>query len=268
MFSAPPFLQGPRSSSFLIRDILGAQDALAAAADRYSTFEQTLATPGYQPASVAQQANPYPATKELGYYSTAFGYQDLKRGYSIENILDTNTSKDNGIAIPIPLPVYIRTRSPLGSEHFGKPKRCRRSRTVFTDLQLMALEKRFETQKYLSTPDRIEVAEGLGLTQLQVKTWYQNRRMKWKKQVLQCGNTESPTKPKGRPRKETFSVSSTCSADTTCDDVITADEVNYESRVKYHSEDRQSVNNSGTMNIRIPPGNEVPVGNPAPHSCC
>ncbi|KAH3716872.1 hypothetical protein DPMN_059603 [Dreissena polymorpha] len=47
----------------------------------------------------------------------------------------------------------------------------------------MALEKRFETQKYLSTPDRIEVAEALGLTQLQVKTWYQNRRMKWKKQV-------------------------------------------------------------------------------------
>ena len=50
-------------------------------------------------------------------------------------------------------------------------------------MQLMGLEKRFETQKYLSTPDRIDVAETLGLTQLQVKTWYQNRRMKWKKQV-------------------------------------------------------------------------------------
>lgn len=104
-------------------------------------------------------------------------------GYTIDSLLETTTTKEGGLSVPIPLPVYIRTRSPSTSETFGKAKKCRRSRTVFTDLQLMALEKRFETQKYLSTPDRIEVAEALGLTQLQVKTWYQNRRMKWKKQV-------------------------------------------------------------------------------------
>ena len=46
------------------------------------------------------------------------------------------------------------------------------------------MEKRFENQKYLSTPDRIQLAESLGLSQLQVKTWYQNRRMNWKKKVL------------------------------------------------------------------------------------
>ncbi|KAK3786128.1 hypothetical protein RRG08_021461 [Elysia crispata] len=105
-------------------------------------------------------------------------------------------------SLPIPLPVYIRTRSPSGSESFVKPKKCRRSRTVFTELQLLGLEKRFESQKYLSTPDRLELAESLGLSQIQVKTWYQNRRMKWKKQVLQRGAKDSPTKPKGRPKKE------------------------------------------------------------------
>ena len=73
-----------------------------------------------------------------------------------------------------------------------------------SELQLMGLEKKFETQKYLSTPDRLEVAERLGLTQLQVKTWYQNRRMKWKKQVLQTGAEDAPTKPKGRPRKDSL----------------------------------------------------------------
>ncbi|XP_046559291.1 homeobox protein BarH-like 1 [Haliotis rubra] len=104
-------------------------------------------------------------------------------------------------SVPIPLPVYIRTRSPSGSDFLGKSKKCRRSRTVFTELQLMGLEKKFETQKYLSTPDRIELAESLGLTQIQVKTWYQNRRMKWKKMVLQKGGAEPPTKPKGRPKK-------------------------------------------------------------------
>ena len=33
---------------------------------------------------------------------------------------------------------------------------------MFTELQLMGLEKRFETQKYLSTPDRMDLAESLG----------------------------------------------------------------------------------------------------------
>uniref|UniRef100_A0A673W8Q7 BARX homeobox 1 n=1 Tax=Salmo trutta TaxID=8032 RepID=A0A673W8Q7_SALTR len=54
------------------------------------------------------------------------------------------------------LPLDLHLRSKL--EHIGdgssKTKKGRRSRTVFTELQLMGLEKRFEKQKYLSTPDR------------------------------------------------------------------------------------------------------------------
>ncbi|XP_054295973.1 homeobox protein BarH-like 2 isoform X2 [Pongo pygmaeus] len=64
-----------------------------------------------------------------------------------------------------------------------RQKKPRRSRTIFTELQLMGLEKKFQKQKYLSTPDRLDLAQSLGLTQLQVKTWYQNRRMKWKKMI-------------------------------------------------------------------------------------
>uniref|UniRef100_A0A4W4EM08 Homeobox domain-containing protein n=1 Tax=Electrophorus electricus TaxID=8005 RepID=A0A4W4EM08_ELEEL len=84
-----------------------------------------------------------------------------------------------------------------------RPKKPRRSRTIFTELQLMGLEKKFQKQKYLSTPDRLDLAQSLGLTQLQVKTWYQNRRMKWKKMVLKGGH-EAPTKPKGRPKKNSI----------------------------------------------------------------
>ncbi|XP_072308951.1 homeobox protein BarH-like 1 [Eucyclogobius newberryi] len=104
----------------------------------------------------------------------------------------------------LPLDLHLRGKLEHGHGDGGSKKKGRRSRTVFTELQLMGLEKRFEKQKYLSTPDRIDLAESLGLSQLQVKTWYQNRRMKWKKIVLQGGGLESPTKPKGRPKKNSI----------------------------------------------------------------
>ncbi|TDH13463.1 hypothetical protein EPR50_G00034350 [Perca flavescens] len=107
----------------------------------------------------------------------------------------------------LPLDLHLRGKLEHGADGGSKTKKGRRSRTVFTELQLMGLEKRFEKQKYLSTPDRIDLAESLGLSQLQVKTWYQNRRMKWKKIVLQGGGLESPTKPKGRPKKNSIPTS-------------------------------------------------------------
>ena len=58
----------------------------------------------------------------------------------------------------------------------GLSKKARKARTAFTDHQLQTLEKSFERQKYLSVQDRLELAAKLGLTDTQVKTWYQNRR--------------------------------------------------------------------------------------------
>ncbi|CAM1328599.1 BARHL1 (predicted) [Pycnogonum litorale] len=64
-----------------------------------------------------------------------------------------------------------------------KMKKQRKARTAFTDHQLQTLEKHFEGQKYLSVQDRMELAASLNLTDTQVKTWYQNRRTKWKRQT-------------------------------------------------------------------------------------
>uniref|UniRef100_H2ZBF5 Homeobox domain-containing protein n=1 Tax=Ciona savignyi TaxID=51511 RepID=H2ZBF5_CIOSA len=80
-------------------------------------------------------------------------------------------------ANPLYNQLLLRDRFLQLADHNANARKCRRSRTVFTENQLIALEKRFEHQKYLSTPDRMELADALGLTQLQVKTWYQNRRM-------------------------------------------------------------------------------------------
>ncbi|XP_006813759.1 barH-like 2 homeobox protein [Saccoglossus kowalevskii] len=62
-------------------------------------------------------------------------------------------------------------------------KKQRKARTAFTDHQLNTLERSFERQKYLSVQDRMDLAASLNLTDTQVKTWYQNRRTKWKRQT-------------------------------------------------------------------------------------
>ncbi|VDM97725.1 unnamed protein product, partial [Onchocerca ochengi] len=45
------------------------------------------------------------------------------------------------------------------------------------------LEATFDKQKYLSVQDRMDLAQRMGLSDTQVKTWYQNRRTKWKRQA-------------------------------------------------------------------------------------
>uniref|UniRef100_A0A4W5LMC7 NK1 transcription factor related 2-like,a n=1 Tax=Hucho hucho TaxID=62062 RepID=A0A4W5LMC7_9TELE len=68
----------------------------------------------------------------------------------------------------------------------------RRARTAFTYEQLVALENKFRSTKYLSVCDRLNLALSLSLTETQVKIWFQNRRTKWKKQNPGADSTMSP----------------------------------------------------------------------------
>ncbi|CAI5449110.1 unnamed protein product [Caenorhabditis angaria] len=59
----------------------------------------------------------------------------------------------------------------------------RKPRQAYSVKQLDRLESEFQNDKYLSVNKRIQLSQSLNLTETQIKTWFQNRRTKWKKQL-------------------------------------------------------------------------------------
>uniref|UniRef100_A0A8C4Y737 Homeobox protein Nkx-3.2 n=1 Tax=Gopherus evgoodei TaxID=1825980 RepID=A0A8C4Y737_9SAUR len=72
-----------------------------------------------------------------------------------------------------------------GEEEQAAPKpRKKRSRAAFSHAQVFELERRFNHQRYLSGPERADLAASLKLTETQVKIWFQNRRYKTKRRQM------------------------------------------------------------------------------------
>ncbi|KAM8825517.1 homeobox protein Dlx4a-like [Synchiropus picturatus] len=88
----------------------------------------------------------------------------------------------------------------------GKGKKIRKPRTIYSSLQLQALNQRFQQTQYLALPERADLAAKLGLTQTQVKIWFQNKRSKYKK-IMKNG----PCGPEGDHLAPPPSSSSPCS---------------------------------------------------------
>ncbi|XP_044275272.1 homeobox protein NANOG-like [Varanus komodoensis] len=88
---------------------------------------------------------------------------------------DSATSPNRQLSSPQP------SSTPQRRKEESAGGRKVKTRTAFSQEQLQILHHRFQSQKYLSPQQIRELASALELTYKQIKTWFQNQRMKLKR---------------------------------------------------------------------------------------
>ncbi|XP_052010899.1 T-cell leukemia homeobox protein 3-like [Xyrauchen texanus] len=128
-----------------------------------------IRVPAHRPLAAAVPPSMLSAVPALG--SLCFPWMDNNRRFS----------KDR---LPALIPFTVTRRIGHPYQNRTPPKR-KKPRTSFSRVQICELEKRFHRQKYLASAERASLAKSLKMTDAQVKTWFQNRRTKWRRQTAE-----------------------------------------------------------------------------------
>ena len=126
-------------------------------------FFACLLFPASSDTRTSQHANIVKKSLDESNCSTATSEQEPESETHDEN---TNTSMDDSSETP----------------------RKRKRRVLFSKAQTYELERRFRQQRYLSAPEREQLARIINLSPTQVKIWFQNHRYKCKKQNYDKGS--------------------------------------------------------------------------------
>ncbi|XP_067858797.1 NK3 homeobox 3 isoform X2 [Heptranchias perlo] len=133
-----------------------------------------------QPASEALNGDRQPESNESGRLDVESLNEESNEGNSWEN----NAEKfDKDADRQIATDDEEKTEKLVPSDQPNKSGK-KRSRAAFSHAQVFELERRFNHQRYLSGPERADLAAALKLTETQVKIWFQNRRYKTKKRQM------------------------------------------------------------------------------------
>ncbi|XP_060795066.1 hematopoietically-expressed homeobox protein hhex [Neoarius graeffei] len=232
---APTPVQPAHPTPFYIEDILGRNDgtsgtcsplapapapapALPSPNSSFSSWVPPYRSTVYEPTPIHPHQNPHPHHHHVALAAAAaaaYGnplyplHRALLGDYSHALIRHDPLSK------PLLWTPFIQR--PLHKRKGGQVR--------FSNDQTVELEKKFETQKYLSPPERKRLAKMLQLSERQVKTWFQNRRAKWRrlkqenpqgsKRELESEHTDRScvlTEPRASDPQPARSSSSSCSS--------------------------------------------------------
>ncbi|XP_037976003.2 homeobox protein Hox-D3 [Plutella xylostella] len=95
----------------------------------------------------------------------------------------------------------------------GGSKKPKRLRTAFTSHQMMELEQEFSRTRYLDRPRRLELAVQLNLNERTIKIWFQNRRMKEKKDRAENADSDDVQSMESSPEVGSTSETITIASD-------------------------------------------------------
>ncbi|XP_043845242.1 hematopoietically-expressed homeobox protein HHEX [Dromiciops gliroides] len=185
LYAPTPLLQPVHPTPFYIEDILGRgpgaplpptaptptpTPTLPSPNSSFTSLVSSYRTPIYEPTPIHPAFSHHPAALAATYGAGTFA----------------------GPLYPFPRTVNDYTHALLRHDPLGKPllwgpfmqrplHKRKGGQVRFSNDQTIELEKKFETQKYLSPPERKRLAKMLQLSERQVKTWFQNRRAKWRR---------------------------------------------------------------------------------------
>lgn len=161
----------------------------ASSAPSSSTNHQTVTTGGFNVAAAAAAAA-YSAAAAASAYSqsapppTVYPWMSLTRAPPQTSSPADNQSSADSLSPPpseMAADLDLTMTGLLSQQH--QQGGVKRPRTQFKAGQLVELEKEYHYNKYLCRPRRLELASTLGLSERQIKIWFQNRRMKAKKEI-------------------------------------------------------------------------------------